>query len=223
MVPSTCDTLHELLAARRRRDTLAAVVEANRPLTRREIARRVAARTEDGLRGPDDHPDREINELEVELRHRHLPPLLDADAVTRSESDRFAATTLGHDLYRAERAFRAVVGDSAEEPAVRGRASTNGVDERRSSGRRANSGNVAGGTPASSQASPDDVGERSSAGRATKVRGVADENGTDDELVLSVSWAAVEAIDYLVASDDRWSTHPGYDEAIRTAVLEASK
>lgn len=121
MVPSPCDTLHELLAARRRRDALAAVVEANRPLTRREIARRVAARTDDETRGPDDHPDRRTNELEVELRHRHLPPLLDAEAVTRDGDDRFAATELGRDLYRAERAFRAVVGDTVEGTSARGR------------------------------------------------------------------------------------------------------
>ncbi|MFC6827140.1 DUF7344 domain-containing protein [Halopelagius fulvigenes] len=253
MVPSPCNTFHELLAARRRRDTLAAVVEASRPLTRRELARRVAARTEDGLRGPDDHPDRRINELEVELRHRHLPPLLDAEAVTRSESNRFAATKLGHDLHRAERAFRAVIGDTVEETSARGRASPDGVGERRSSARRMRSGDVAERSSTGRETESRDVDERSSPAHRTQSDDVdetrsvsyADRNATrsgdvarasanrgaphdyagenDDHLVLSVSWDAVEAIDYLVASDDRWSTHPGYDEAIRAAVLEASK
>lgn len=113
MVPSTAESYHRLLAADRRRDVLAVLADSDRPLTRRELARRVVARTRDDDATPDDHPDRPVDEAEIALHHRHLPPLLDAGVVAKRESDRFVATEAGCDLHRAERTFRAALDDAA--------------------------------------------------------------------------------------------------------------
>jgi hypothetical protein len=133
MVTPTSERFHELFATARRRRVVTTLVRSDRPLTRREVARRVATDERRTSEETAEHPDRRIDEVETALHHKHLPALLAVGAIVRGDDDRFTATALGHDLDRADRAFRAVI--------------ASGDAERNSPTRRASSGEVDGGRP----------------------------------------------------------------------------
>lgn len=77
------DTAFRLVADARRRYVLAILVDANRPLDDRQLARRVSARCEET--DPDSLSDEQVDRTLVSLRHIHLPKLDDAGAVTYDE------------------------------------------------------------------------------------------------------------------------------------------
>ncbi|MDS0297215.1 hypothetical protein NDI76_00475 [Halogeometricum sp. S1BR25-6] len=98
-------TLYEMLSTDRRRRALAALKEAEGPLDRGELARRIVARRSadgPGGAGPTEAPARKV---EISLSHVHLPKLEAGGVVERTGEEEYDVTPLGHDLERAARAF----------------------------------------------------------------------------------------------------------------------
>lgn len=100
-------TLYDVLSADQRRRTLAVLADAEEPLGRDEVARRLV-----GRRSVDDSRDTESNgarttKVEIALGHVHLPKLEASGIVERTSEGEYGVTPLGYDLERAARAFEA--------------------------------------------------------------------------------------------------------------------
>lgn len=105
--------LYDVLSADRRRRALAVLADAEEPLGRDEVARRLLVRRSVG-----DSPGTESNEtrtakVEISLGHIHLPKLEACGAVERTTEGEYGVTQLGYDLERAAQAFEARLGSDA--------------------------------------------------------------------------------------------------------------
>jgi hypothetical protein len=107
------DTLYELLASERRRLALGVLVDADGPLGRVELARRIAGRRRDD-RNADAVGEAAANEVAISLGHVHLPKLEAGGLVDRTGDDRYAVTELGRYVECAACAFETSLASVAE-------------------------------------------------------------------------------------------------------------
>jgi hypothetical protein len=103
------DTLYELLSSERRRLALGVLVEAETPLVRAELARRIAVRRDGGTAD-----ETAVNDVAISLGHVHLPKLEAGGLVERTADDGYAVTELGRSVERAACAFETSLASDVE-------------------------------------------------------------------------------------------------------------
>jgi hypothetical protein len=103
------DTLYELLSSERRRLALGALIDAETPLVREELARRIAVRRDGGT-----VDETAVNDVAISLGHVHLPKLVAGGLVDRTGDDRYGATELGRSVECAACAFETSLASDVE-------------------------------------------------------------------------------------------------------------
>lgn len=106
------DTLYELLSSERRRLALGALIDAETPLVREELARRITVRR-DG-RDAEAASETAVNEVAISLGHVHLPKLVAGGLVDRTGDDRYGVTELGRSAECAACAFETSLASDVE-------------------------------------------------------------------------------------------------------------
>lgn len=100
-------TLYDVLSADQRRRALAVLADAEEPLGRGELARRlVAGRSVDDPHGTESN-EAGTTKVEISLGHIHLPKLEASGVVERTAEGEYGVTPRGYDLERAAQAFEA--------------------------------------------------------------------------------------------------------------------
>lgn len=105
--------LYDVLSADQRRRALAVLTDAEEPLGRDEVARRlVVRRSVEDSRGTESNG-AQTSKVEVALGHVHLPKLEASGAFERTAEGEYDVTPLGYDLERAAQTFEACLGSDA--------------------------------------------------------------------------------------------------------------
>ncbi|ELZ31164.1 hypothetical protein C474_10024 [Halogeometricum pallidum JCM 14848] len=107
--------LYEMLSTERRRRALAVLTDAEEPLGREELARRIVARRRTADAGGVEPDGTRKTDIEISLGHIHLPKLESGGVVERTAEGKYDATPLGCDLRRAAQAFETSLDADARE------------------------------------------------------------------------------------------------------------